>query len=304
MRIATIDIGTNTVLLLIAEIDDGNIQTLAYEQRTPRIGKNIDADGFIGKPAFGRVIDVFREYQKIIETHKPEKIVAFGTSVLREASNKDEFVITLKSETGIDVEILDGKEEAYWSYRGAVSGITGEGKIVVLDIGGGSTEISEGTLKEVTCANSISVGAVRVSERFFRNNPPSQAEIQLAIEFVNNSLTKLGNFNFTNATLIGVAGTPTTLASIDQHLKDFDVNKISGYKISFDKINNISQRLCSMRTEEIRELSNTTEGRADIITAGTLILLEVMKFGKFNELIVSERGVRYGIALREWEKGK
>lgn len=302
MKIATIDIGTNTVLLLIAEIEEGNIKTLAYEQRTPRIGKNIDADGMVGKQAFVRVVDVFNEYQKIIHKYKPETIIAFGTSVLREAANSEEFVSFVKSETNIDIEILEGKEEAYWGYRGAISGIFSDKNIVVIDIGGGSTEISKGTVKAVTSTNSINVGAVRISERFFANNPPSTTEIQLAIDYVKNTISKLGEFEYSDATLIGVAGTPTTLASIDQGIIQFDVAKISGYKLSFESINKIFEKLCKMRSEEIRALSDATEGRADIITAGTLILREFMKLGNFHELIVSERGVRYGIAIREWEK--
>ncbi len=304
MKIAVIDIGTNTVLLLIAKITDGIIETLAHEQRTPRLGKNIDAEGIIGKPAFARVLEVLKEYKKIIEEHNPDKIITFGTSVLREVLNKEEFLSFIKSETGFDIEILTSNEEAYWSYRGAVSSLKSNGNIVVIDIGGGSTEISEGTLTEVRCTNSINVGAVRMTERFFKNNPPTQAEIILATEFIKTAIEKLGECKFTNEKLIGVAGTPTTLASIDLGLKDFDINKISGHHLKIERIEEIFKKLCKMKADEIRELSNTTEGRADIITAGTLILLEFMKYGKFKEIIVSERGVRYGIALREWEKIK
>jgi exopolyphosphatase / guanosine-5'-triphosphate,3'-diphosphate pyrophosphatase len=302
MKIATIDIGTNTVLLLIADIENGNIKTLSYEQRTPRIGKNIDSEGIIGKPAFTRVIDVFTEYQKIINELQPEKTVAFGTSALREAANQNEFIEYIKNETGINIEILEGKEEAYWAYRGAISGIASDKKMIVIDIGGGSTDIAEGTFKEVTCTNSLNVGAVRITERYFRNNPPTVTEIQLATDFIKNSMSKLAQCSFEDASLIGVAGTPTTLASIDQGITRFDVTKISGYNLSFDSINSIFLKLCKMRTEEIRALSDATEGRADIITAGTLILTEFMKLGNFSSITVSERGVRYGIAIREWEK--
>lgn len=302
MKIAVIDIGTNTILLLIAKITDGNLETLVHEQRTPRIGKNIDQEGVIGKAAFARTIDVLKEYQKTIENYHVDKVVAFGTSVFREVSNKDEFIDFISRETGLKIEILSGDDEAYWSYRGAVSGVKEDGKIVVIDIGGGSTEISQGTLNEVVCTNSINVGAVRIYERFFRNNPPTKAELDLAAEFIRNALQKLGNCDFSDSKLIGVAGTPTTLASIDLELKDFYANKISGHKISFERINEIFNRLSKMRIEDIKQLSNTTEGRADIITAGTLILIEFMKFSNFKELTVSERGVRYGIALREWEQ--
>lgn len=304
MKIAVIDIGTNTVLLLIAQINEGKIETLSHAQRTPRLGKNIDAEGIIGKPAFMRVLEVMKEYKKIIEDHNPDKIVAFGTSVLRDVQNKEEFLNFIKAETGIEIEILESSQEAYWGYRGAISGIHEDGNIMVIDIGGGSTEIAQGTLNEVKCTHSINVGAVKITERYFKNNPPSQNEINVASEFVRAAIEKIGSCDFTNSKLIGVAGTPTTLAAIDLGLKDFDVKKISGHHLSFNRIEEIFKKLVKMKSEEIREISNTTEGRADIITAGTLILLEFMKFGKFNELIVSERGVRYGIALREWEKLK
>lgn len=304
MKIAVIDIGTNTVLLLIALITEGKIETLTHAQRTPRLGKNIDAEGVIGKPAFLRVLEVLKDYKKIIEEYKTDKLIAFGTSVLRDVSNKDEFLNFIKNETEIDIEILESSQEAYWSYRGAISGIQENGNIVVIDIGGGSTEISEGTLQEVKCTHSINIGAVKITERYFKNNPPNQTELNVATEFIRTAIDKIGYCSFTNSRLIGVAGTPTTLASIDLGLKDFDANKISGHRLTLVKIEEIFKKLIKMKTEEIRELSNTTEGRADILTAGTLILLEFMKFGKFNELIVSERGVRYGIALREWEKLK
>lgn len=304
MKIAVIDIGTNTVLLLIAQIIEGKIETLNHAQRTPRLGKNIDAEGVIGKPAFIRVLEVLKDYKRIIDEYKVDKLIAFGTSVLRDVSNKDEFLNFIKDETGIDIEILESSQEAYWSYRGVISGIHENGNIVVIDIGGGSTEISQGTLQEVQCTHSINIGAVKITERYFKNNPPSQTEINVASDFVRAAIMKIGDCDFTSSRLIGVAGTPTTLASIDLGLKDFDANKISGHRLSFSKIEEIFKKLVKMKTEEIREISNTTEGRADIITAGTLILLEFMKFGKFNELIVSERGVRYGIALREWEKLK
>ncbi len=304
MKIATIDIGTNTVLLLIAQFGNGKIETLAAEQRTPRIGKNIDADGVIGKPAFDRVVDVLEGYKQKIKKFKVENIVVFGTSALRDAVNKDEFLEYIKTQTGWDSEILTGEQEAYWSYRGAVSGIRDEGNIAVIDIGGGSTEISEGTLTEAKCGHSLNIGAVRITERFFLNSPPTESEIGIAVDFINTALNKINKCQFEYSKLVGVSGTPTTLAAIHQGLKEFNADKISGYNLTFEEIDAIFRKFCKMRTEEIQELSQAVEGRADIITAGTLILLEFMKFGQIKELTVSERGVRYGIAIREWEKTK
>jgi exopolyphosphatase / guanosine-5'-triphosphate,3'-diphosphate pyrophosphatase len=312
MKVASIDIGTNTILLLIADINkDGNIETLHEEQRIPRLGKDVDGGKIIGKPAFERVEKGLKEYSSIISSYGVEHITACGTSALRDASNRVEFIKHMLHATGISIEILSGADEALWTFKGALSGtdLLPE-KSAVLDIGGGSTEISIGVLPldadesvRIEC-HSLQLGSVRLTERFFITQPPSQHSIDDAKEVITAQLQTFRHWNIANRTLVGVAGTVTTLTCLELGLMDFDRDKISGYRLPRNVVNKWLEQLTKMTTGEIRSLSNVTEGRADILLAGTLILSEVMRFFKFKEVFVTERGVRYGLALRKsMEKG-
>ncbi|MEK7250417.1 MAG: Ppx/GppA phosphatase family protein, partial [Bacteroidota bacterium] len=305
MRIATIDIGTNTVLLLVANIDaSGKISPLAYEQRIPRLGKGVDVAKNLQPESMQRVIAVLQEYKSIISTLNVENTVVCGTSAVRDASNKQEFARLIRTEVGFNLEVLTGDDEAYWSYRGAISGISGIKKATVVDIGGGSTEITVGDDKEIFDSISLDVGSVRLTERFFKHDPPTHPEVEAAITLVEDELAKAGGFDFRGSTLVGVAGTATSLAILAQGLKDFSIEAVTNYKLDLDSVYLLLRTLRAMPSNEIRSLSTMMEGRNDVITAGALILREVMAHFKFKEMMVSERGVRYGLVLREWEKAK
>jgi exopolyphosphatase/guanosine-5'-triphosphate,3'-diphosphate pyrophosphatase len=303
MRIATIDIGTNTVLLLVADVTrEGTITPVVYEQRIPRLGKGVDAAKNLQPDAMQRVIDVLKEYRAIIAQHDVSTTVVAGTSAVRDAANREEFVRRVQTEVGFSLEVLSGEEEAYWTYRGAISGIPGIRKATVVDIGGGSTEITVGDDRKILHSVSLDVGSVRLTERFFQHNPPTHPELEAAITLVEEELAKAGAFDFTNSVLVGVAGTATTLAVLAQGLKAFSIEAVTNYKLDIDTVYLLFRALRAMRTQEIRSLSSMMEGRSDVIVAGTLIVREIMAHFKFKEMIVSERGVRYGLLLREWEK--
>jgi len=303
MRIATIDIGTNTVLLLVADVTrEGTITPVVYEQRIPRLGKGVDAAKNLQPDAMQRVIDVLKEYRAIIAQHDVSTTVVAGTSAVRDAANREEFVRRVQTEVGFSLEVLNGEEEAYWTYRGAISGIPGIRKATVVDIGGGSTEITVGDDRKILHSVSLDVGSVRLTERFFQHNPPTHPELEAAITLVEEELAKAGAFDFTNSALVGVAGTATTLAVLAQGLKAFSIEAVTNYKLDIDTVYLLFRALRAMHTQEIRSLSSMMEGRSDVIVAGTLIVREIMAHFKFKEMIVSERGVRYGLLLREWEK--
>lgn len=306
MRLSSIDIGTNTVLLLVADIDErGVITPVAYEQRIPRLGKDVDAERRIGQPAFARVAEVLREYQEISRRLGVDRIVAVGTSAVREATNRAEFLDFIKKQTGISIEVISGEEEARLTYFGAASGLDSTLKrIAVIDVGGGSTEITVGGRTMVDRNVSLDVGSVRITERYFKHDPPQHAEVSAATKFIHDALRSVNPSQFSGTTLVGVAGTATTLAALDQGLKDFDRAKVTGYKLSVERVERLFDQLHKLNASQIRALSNVTEGRADILTAGALILLEFMKTVAAEELVVSERGVRYGVVLREWKKEK
>lgn len=302
MTIASIDIGTNTVLLLIAEIDKrGHIATLAYEQRIPRLGKGVDESKNLQPDSMQRVVAVLKEYKSIIARHNVERTIVAGTSAVRDATNKEEFAKLIHSTTGFALQVLSGEEEAYWTYRGAISGVPNIAKATVIDIGGGSTEITVGDSTTIRDSVSVNVGSVRLTERFFHHDPPTHPELEMAIACVADELAKASRFDFANSTLIGVAGTATSLAILAQGLKDFSIDAVTNYKLDLNTVNHLFSTLRAMPSSEIRQLSSIMEGRSDVIAAGALILREILAHFKFKEMIVSERGVRYGLVLRELE---
>lgn len=305
MTVASIDIGTNTVLLLIARIDGrGGIDSLVYEQRVPRLGKGVDASRNLHADAVGRTISALREYRTIVDLHRPDAVVVCATSAVRDAGNREEFVTRVRRETGFAVEILSGDAEALWTYRGALSGVPGVEKATVVDIGGGSTEITVGDREVIRERISLDMGSVRLTEKFFRHDPPTHLELESAIEAVQNEMCRAGKFDFAGSRLIGVAGTATSLGILDQGLRQFDIQALINYSLTLDRVDALYRSLRSMPAAEIRSLSSVMEGRADIMTAGALILREIMAHFTFPALVVSERGVRYGLALREWERAQ
>jgi exopolyphosphatase/guanosine-5'-triphosphate,3'-diphosphate pyrophosphatase len=309
MRIASIDIGTNTVLLLVAEVEaGGTIVPIANEQRLPRLGRDVDHRQRISIGAYDRIAWIVQEYTNLALQYRADRIVACATSAVRDASNREEFLAYIKSATGIDVEVLTGEEEAELSYRGTVNGFPHLTRTaVVLDIGGGSTEMSyplpgshNGNSRLVHY--SMQIGAVRLTERYLKHSPPAPTEIDSAREFIIEELSPVRNPGFAQYQLVGVAGTVTTLACLDQHLTDFDVERVSGYRLGFERVAEWFGRLSSMASTEIRSLSRATEGREDILTAGVLILNVVMRNFGFQDVLVSERGLRHGLALREADR--
>jgi len=305
MTIAVIDIGTNTALLLVAQIDTtGRITLLVYEQRVPRLGKGVDAGKNLLPESMLRVVEVLAEYKHVMSRHALDAIVVAGTSAVRDAQNKAEFASLIKREVGFDLEVLSGEDEAFWTYRGAISGVPDAQRATVIDIGGGSTEITTGNALAISNKISLDVGSVRLTERFFKHDPPTHPELEAAISFVEDELAKPKGFEFSGSTLIGVAGTATSLAILDQGLKEFSIKAVTNYRLRLDNVYTLFRTLRALPSSETLKLSTVMQGRNDVIAAGTLILREIMAHYKFNEMIVSERGVRYGLAIREWEKGR
>lgn len=303
MTLAVIDIGTNTVLLLVARFDDrGTLHTLVYEQRVPRLGKGVDAHKNLHPDSMNRVIHVLDEYRTLLRDYEPYDVVVAGTSAVRDAENNEEFSRLIRAKTGFQLKILSGDEEALWTYRGAISGTLDSGNITVVDIGGGSTEITTGKRESIRNRASIDIGSVRLTERYFKSDPPTDNEIWEASAFIERELEKMQRLIVRGSALVGVAGTATSLAIIDQELKEFSMKAVTNYRLVKDRIDSLFERLRKIPSREIGRLSNVMQGRSDVITAGTLILQKLMTYLDFSEMIVSERGLRYGLAIREWER--
>ena len=303
MRVAVIDIGTNTVLLLVAEVGrDGTIRPIVYEQRVPRLGRGVDASGKLAPDAVDRVIAVLQEYRTLITPHAPRATAVCGTSAVRDAADREEFVRRVRNETGFELEVLSGDEEALLTYRGGVSGVPAAPRYTVADIGGGSTEIITGDGGRIDERVSLDIGSVRLTERCLRHDPPTPAELEAAIEIVENEIARASRFPFKGSTLVGVAGTATSLAILAQGLTAFDAGAVTNYLLSRETVESLFRTLRVMPSAMIRTLSSVMEGRSDVIVAGVLIAREIMAHFSFDTMTVSERGVRYGIALREAER--
>jgi exopolyphosphatase/guanosine-5'-triphosphate,3'-diphosphate pyrophosphatase len=300
MRVAAIDIGTNTILLLIADLEaDGSVSVIRDEQVIARLGKGVDANRFILPETFDKALRYLRDYQTIIDQANVDRFIACGTSFLRDSCNRDEFVGFIKDELGIEIKVLSGDQEASLTYEGAISEFVKpdiEQHFAVLDIGGGSTELSFGRENKIESRVSLDIGSVRLTERFLKTSPPSDQGLNEATRFVRSQLCTLVRYPATT-TLLGVAGTLTTLAALDLKLTHYDRSRVNGHVLSQNTIESIFRGLKTKTTEEIGRYSEILPGRVDIIVAGILILLEVLKATGREEIIVSDRGLRYGIAL-------
>ncbi|HET6402435.1 MAG TPA: Ppx/GppA phosphatase family protein [Candidatus Kapabacteria bacterium] len=304
MRIAVLDIGTNTVLLLIAEVEGQTLRVLRDDHAIARLGEGVDRTKTISEESYQRFLEVLRQHQKSIQSTNVHRIIAVGTSALRDAKNREEILKRTKEETGIEIEILSGEEEARWSYVGALFGMDDIENASVIDIGGGSTEISFGDGKEYTHGVSLDIGAVRLTERCFKTSPITSEGAEEARQMIRTALNHPPTPSFLRrgsiSTLIAVAGTPTTLAAMHQGLERFDAMKVQNYILRREAIDQMLDML--LKTETATLLAHfpaVNKARADILPAGTLILREAMELLGAEAIRVSAHGLRYGIALRE-----
>lgn len=204
------------------------------------------------------------------------------------------------NKVGIRIEVISGKEEALWTYHGAISEFMGQADYFsVVDIGGGSTEIITGNTDAVISTASIDIGSVRLTERMLKTSPPTQAAIIVAQDYILSEIPDDQAPSFRQALTIGVAGTVTTLAALHQRLPHYSASKVSGYKLSDDDIASMFTMLKDKTVEQIRAYPQITAGRADIILAGILILMGLMKKRGLQHITASDRGLRYGIIYRE-----
>ncbi|MDH4070881.1 MAG: Ppx/GppA family phosphatase [Ignavibacteria bacterium] len=300
MIIASIDIGTNTALLLIARVSgDGSIEPLQDHHRYPRLGLGVDASGTIHPDAIRRVLTALQDYRDLIHTNRVDRIVVAGTSAVRDATNRDMLKQEILERTGFHLEVLSGEDEAHWTFQGALSGFPALSRATVIDIGGGSMEITAGDRQAIDSRQSINVGSVRMTERFFHADPPSGQDLAELRSFLSHQFSGLLPAPSPVLPLVAVAGTATSLAVLDQGLKEFRADAIQRYEMQTGRIEELCARLGSLASRDIRSLSAVMEGREDIITAGAVILLTFLRQFGFSSVLVSERGLRYGLVLRE-----
>jgi exopolyphosphatase / guanosine-5'-triphosphate,3'-diphosphate pyrophosphatase len=302
MKVAAVDCGTNSLRLLIAESKpEGGLVDLDRQTEIVRLGQGVDATGEFHPDALQRTFAVTERYARLItDAGVPTDNVHFvATSASRDAKNRDEFFEGIKSRLGVLPDVISGDAEARLSFTGALSRVSPEGDpVLVMDIGGGSTEVIVGSSAGVmSSAISLDIGSVRLTERFLKVNPPAEDDLARAADHVDRMLAESGVDFGSIGAWIGVAGTATTLAGVYLELEHYDRDRVHGSRIPRHDVGRLLRRLSGMTVTEIRSLPSMHPGRADVITGGTLVAARVAERLGVAHMLVSESDMLDGIAL-------
>jgi exopolyphosphatase / guanosine-5'-triphosphate,3'-diphosphate pyrophosphatase len=318
MIIAGIDIGTNTIRLLVTETSDTTHRELYSGRTITRLGQDLDRTGILAPEAQERSLNAIEIFSQIIGRHSVDRIAAVGTSALRNAANAAEFITAVRKRTGIVITIISGVEEAKLTLLG-VRRAFAQGKdhendplaaALVIDIGGGSTELIVTDQGNVQSMKSIPLGAVYLTERFLRSDPPRTEELDSLRSVVNKELEAWDREALRGrdvspsslATVAGTAGTITTLAAMDQALTEYDAARINGYILTRSSLDKLVNMLTVSTLDERRKITGLEAGREDIILAGAVVAQEIMGRCGSLQMLVSDWGLREGIVFDLYEK--
>jgi exopolyphosphatase/guanosine-5'-triphosphate,3'-diphosphate pyrophosphatase len=300
MRVAVVDIGTNSTRLLVAEVDGRTVRQLHRESIVTRLGEGVDAGGRLGDAPMQRVFDVLERYRAAIDEHGATHTVAVLTSAVRDAANGAEFTATVGDRFGLDARTIGGDEEAALTFAGATSERTHNGaQTVVVDIGGGSTEFVVGCDGEVSFHVSTQAGVVRQSERHLHDDPPPPEQIQALTAEVQAIIATAvpGQVRANVQAGIAVAGTATQCAAIELALDPYDPARVHGHALELATCEMLLARLAQMDNDQRREVVGLHPDRAPTIVAGIAMLIETMRAFGLERVEVSEHDILRGAAL-------
>ncbi|QXE36506.1 Ppx/GppA family phosphatase [Streptomyces sp. GMY02] len=303
-RVAAVDCGTNSIRLLVADVDagTGELTDLDRRMRIVRLGQGVDRTGRLAPEALERTFEACREYAAVIKEHGAERVRFVATSASRDAENRDEFVHGVLDILGVEPEVITGDQEAEFSFTGATRELPGRDSYLVVDIGGGSTEFVVGD-DRVRAARSVDIGCVRLTERHLLRNgvisdPPGAAEIaairadiEAALDLAERTVPLREP-----CTLVGLAGSVTTVAGVALGLRAYDTSAIHHARISYEQVRSITDHLLTATHAERAAIPVMHPGRTDVIGAGALVLLAIMERTSAPEVVVSEHDILDGIA--------
>lgn len=296
-RVASIDIGTNSVLLLIAEGDDSGARPLVERATITRLGQGVDKTRRLAPEAIDRTLDCLSRYAEEIRAAAPAELLVVGTSAMRDAEGGASFRERAAAILGVMPRVASGDEEAELTFLGALSGIDATGDVLVFDVGGGSTEIITGPAGGPPRDKiSLDIGSVRLTERHVRSDPPGAAELAAVRADVRSALAAVP-FRPVGQ-LVGVAGTVTTLAAFTKNIAPYDAGRVHGLTLGLSEVARATAELSALPLEERKRLASIDPKRADVIVAGAALVEEVMRFCAAEAMIVSDRGVRWGLVSR------
>lgn len=291
--------GTNSTRLLVADVDGDRLEVVRRESRVTVLGRGLGVSCCLANEAIERVVGVVGDYVAIAKELGADQIDAFATSAVREAGNGDAFLAELRERHSLDAEIIEGLEEALLTYRGCFSAGYVSGPTLVVDIGGGSTELIVGSSAEPDFRASLPIGVVRHTERHIKSDPPTVGELEsLARDIAAVIDAQLSAHPGLSASrCVAVAGTPALLASIDLALERVEPTRVEGQRLSLQTIQNLCSRLSALPLEDRRRVRGIDPERAPHIVAGVITLVKLMRSFNLPETIVTDRDILYGAAL-------
>ncbi len=297
MRVAAIDIGTNTVLLLV--VDGGRV--VVDRCRIERLGRGVDESGGMDPRNVEGALDALREYAGVIAGAGVERVKVVGTQALREARNGAEFLRPAREILGVEVEVIGGEREAELAWLAVVRSFPelAGGELVVCDVGGGSTEIIVGRAGRIVSRVSLPIGSVRMSERYLRGDPPTAGEARALVIGIDEALAGIDVPR--GATLVGTAGTLTTLAAVAIGLDPYDADRVQGMRLARGEVERQLARYLELTTAQRMQIKGLEPKRADVIAAGAAIVDRIMARTGVDEVVVSDRGIRWGLAYEMLE---
>ena len=297
-RVAAVDVGTNSVRLLVAEADGGTLRPLERLMTITRLGRGVDATGHLDDDALRRTLDCVSGYATRWRELGAERVRISATSAVRDAADRDRFFDGVRERAGVTAEVLTGEQEARTSFLGATAAVEGTAPYLVLDIGGGSTEFIVGTTGP-EAMTSRQLGCVRLTERCLVSDPPTPQEIDAAMAVIDAEIDAVDAIldGRSAATLVGVAGTVTTVAALYLELDEYLADAIHGTRVPAADVDAVTQRLAALSAAQRKELGPMAPGREDVIVGGCLILQRVMQRYGFDNVLVSESDILDGLAL-------
>lgn len=297
--LAGVDVGTLTCRLLIARLDEqGRLHELRSDRRILRLGQGVDQTRRLASEAMARVVETLKEWSGVLEAYRPDGVAVVATSAVRDAVNRDEFLDLVKKETGLEVELISGEEEARRTMLGIRSGLpAGVADMLALDIGGGSTEFILDRPAQQPTIRSIDIGVVRLSERLLHHDPPTVEEVEQARDWVRKETEAAvaGMPRLSGLTFVGTAGTITSLAAMAQQLPAYEPARIHNYRLTLATVQQIEQTLLSRTKAQRIGLPGLERGREEVIVSGTIILRTVMETLGMPSVLVSDLGLREGV---------
>jgi exopolyphosphatase/guanosine-5'-triphosphate,3'-diphosphate pyrophosphatase len=306
MRSAVVDVGSNTLRMLIGEVHNAALSRLCSDRVITRLAEGIGDSGTLGKESMQRSVSAMRSFSSKIHEYGVSRVGAVGTSALRDAANSGEFINTVFRETGLQIEIISGMREAELTSKGVLLGFEKTDlSLLIIDIGGGSTEwiLLKPDRTGSPSYGSLNLGVINLLERFLRTDPPSESDLKALDGEIGSKITTLGFSGMVSQSspstlrLVGTGGTVTTLASLALGLTRYDPEKVHMFRIAIGDLYDLRDLLLSLPLTRRRKMKGLEPGRADLIIPGILLTIKFMEFFGFHEITVSDYGLLEGLLM-------